>query len=133
MSSNQKLSSSQIAEYKQAFTVFDIDKDGSIGREEIGKLLSKFGYTPTNFELELMITEVDQDGNGIVDFPEFIKMMLNKTEMTEAEEIREAFNLFDKDHNGNISPQEVMIGLQNLGESVNEEDVMKLISFADFD
>ena len=44
-----------------------------------------------------MINEVDADGNGQIDFPEFLTMMARKMKDTDSEEeIREAFRVFDK-------------------------------------
>ena len=51
-----------------------------------------------------MINEVDADGNGNIDFPEFLTMMARKMKDTDSEEeILEAFKVFDKDGNGFIS------------------------------
>ena len=51
-----------------------------------------------------MINEVDADGNGTIDFPEFLVMMARKMKDTDSEEeIKEAFRVFDKDGNGYIS------------------------------
>ena len=44
-----------------------------------------------------MINEVDADGNGTIDFAEFLTMMARKMKDTDSEEeIREAFRVFDK-------------------------------------
>lgn len=59
---------------------------------------------PTEAELQDMVNEVDADGNGTIDFPEFLTMMARKMKDTDsAEEIKEAFKVFDKDGNGFIS------------------------------
>jgi len=55
-----------------------------------------------------MINEVDADGNGTIDFPEFLTMMARKMKDTDSEEeIKEAFKVFDKDGNGFISAAEL--------------------------
>jgi len=47
--------------------------------------------------LQDMINEVDADGNGTIDFPEFLTMMARKMKESDSEEeIREAFRVFDK-------------------------------------
>jgi calmodulin len=47
-------------------------------------------------------------GNGTIDFPEFLTMMARKMKDTDSEEeIREAFRVFDKDGNGFISAAEL--------------------------
>lgn len=55
-----------------------------------------------------MICEVDTDGNGVIDFQEFLAMMARKMRDNEGEEeIKEAFKTFDKDGNGYISAYEL--------------------------
>ena len=63
-----------------------------------------------------MINEVDADGNGTIDFPEFLTMMARKMRDTDSEEeIKEAFKVFDKDGNGYISAAELRHVMTNLG------------------
>ena len=46
--------------------------------------------------LQDMVNEVDKDGTGSIDFPEFLAMMAMKINEQNAEdEIREAFKVFD--------------------------------------
>ncbi|CAE7266877.1 unnamed protein product [Symbiodinium necroappetens] len=56
-----------------AFRIFDLDGDGKITREELGKALASFER-----KIEKMIEEVDKDGDGAVDFEEFCAMMSTK-------------------------------------------------------
>ena len=54
------------------------------------------------------VFEVDADGNGLIDFEEFMEMMSKKAnEGDEEEEIKEAFKVFDKDGNGLIDKEEL--------------------------
>ncbi|CAA3006581.1 calmodulin 3 [Olea europaea subsp. europaea] len=67
----------EIADWKEAFDVFDGNKDGVITVEELGLVLSSLGFTEGN-KLEYckeMIRKVDIDGDGMVNFLEFKKMM----------------------------------------------------------
>ena len=46
--------------------------------------------------VEDMVNQVDKDGSGMIDFPEFLMMMANKADYENAEDqIREAFQVFD--------------------------------------
>ena len=69
-----------MAEFKEAFSIFDKDGDGSITGEELRASLVSLGREPTSDELDAMVREVDTDGNGCVDFKEFLSMMERKTE-----------------------------------------------------
>ena len=44
------------------------------------------GHNPTEAELQDMINEVDADGNGTIDFPEFLSLMARKMKDTDTEE-----------------------------------------------
>ena len=80
--------------------------------------MRSLGQNPTEAELQDMINEVDADGNGTIDFPEFLTMMARKMRDTDSEEeIKEAFKVFDKDGNGYISAAELRHVMTNLGVS----------------
>ncbi|KAI5557472.1 hypothetical protein BDE02_18G105900 [Populus trichocarpa] len=63
---------------KEAFDVFDRDKDGLISVEELGLVLCSLGLKEGGRVLEdckEMIRKVDMDGDGMVNFDEFKRMM----------------------------------------------------------
>jgi len=78
--------------------------------------------------------QIDADGNGTIDFPEFLTMMARKMKDTDSEEeILEAFKVFDKDGNGFISAAELRHIMTNLGEKLTDEEVDEMIREADID
>ena len=64
MSEKSSLTEEQIADCKEAFSLFDKDGDGSISCDELRTVMTSLGENPTTMELEEMIQEVDSDGNG---------------------------------------------------------------------
>jgi len=72
---DEQLTEEQIAEFKEAFSLFDKDGDGTITTKELGTVMRSLGQNPTEAELQDMINEVDADGNGTIDFPEFCTLM----------------------------------------------------------
>ena len=77
------------------------DGDGTITTIELGTVMRSLGQNPTEAELQDMINEVDADGNGTIDFPEFLMMMARKErDIDSEEEIKEAFKVSDEVDNG---------------------------------
>ncbi|KAK6266855.1 hypothetical protein QUC31_017692 [Theobroma cacao] len=66
-----------LEEVKQAFNVFDVNKDGFIDAEELQKVLCILGLKE-GLKLEncnKMINTFDEDGDGRIEFQEFVKLM----------------------------------------------------------
>ncbi|KAL4326102.1 hypothetical protein GQ457_11G015420 [Hibiscus cannabinus] len=128
------MSEKLIAEFQEAFCLFDKDGDGCITMEELAIAVKSLDQNPTEEELQNMIDEVDTDGNGAIEFGEFLNLMARKMKETEAEDdLREAFRVFDKDGDGYISPHELRLVMNNIGEKVTDEELEQMIREADLD
>ena len=131
---DQTISEQAIKEFKEAFDIFDKDKDGYITIKELDQIMKKLGQAPTESELQNMINEVDIDGNGTIDFREFLGIMTKKLKETDSEdELIEVFKIFDSDGNGLINSNELLNVMVTLGEDINKEDINDLIKEVDHD
>merc|ERR1712215_46832 len=65
------------ADLREAFKIFDRDKDGYITMKELKKVANMLGTMLTKEELEEFMAEADADGNGKLDYDEFVKMILS--------------------------------------------------------
>lgn len=74
-----QLTEEQIAEFKEAFSLFDKDGDGTITTKELGTVMRSLGQNPTEAELQDMINEVDADGNDGI----FILVVLLGTQVVQ--------------------------------------------------
>ncbi|EDO05489.1 EF hand calmodulin family protein [Babesia bovis T2Bo] len=129
-----QLSEEQIAEFKEAFSLFDRDGDGSITTKELGTVMRSLGQNPTEAELADMINDIDTSGTGAIDFPEFLILMARKMKEGDTEEeLVQAFKVFDRDGNGFISAQELRHVMTNLGEKLTNEEVEEMLREADVD
>ncbi|XP_022247704.1 calmodulin-A-like [Limulus polyphemus] len=128
------LTEEQITEFKEAFMLFDKDSDGMITTAELGIVMKSLGQRPTGNELRNMVLMVDQDGNGTIEFNEFLFMMSKKMkESDREEELCEAFRVFDRDGDGYISATELRHVMTNLGEKLTDDEVEDMIKEADLD
>ena len=66
------------------------DGSGAISSKELLHVMRAMGQNPTEDELNNMVMEVDLDGNGTIEFPEFLEMMKQKAKAVDQEgELRE--------------------------------------------
>ncbi|KAJ8772169.1 hypothetical protein K2173_027346 [Erythroxylum novogranatense] len=68
-------SSSGVSDLRDAFDLYDQNKDGLISSAELHKVLNSLGIRCSAEECVKMISSVDSDGDGSVNFEEFQKMM----------------------------------------------------------
>ena len=122
-----------IADFRDAFKTFDTDEDGYLSLKELGDLLISLGHPVSKEELTEMTSEIDIEGNGTIDFKEFILLMARKMR-----DYIEAFRIFDKNKDDLISKEELkeamtIIGQFVWGESPTDEDIAYMIREADTD
>ena len=121
-----------IKEFREIFNLVDKDKGGTISVQEVQDLMDMLGMQMSEAETRAMVAEIDLDGNGEIDFPEFLTMMLRKMNTGNVEkELKEVFTVFDQDGSGTISRQELRAALSMLGEKLTDEEVEEAIKFAD--
>lgn len=71
-------------------------------------MLRSIGQNPTEEEILNLVIEYDVNGDGTIDFEEFLEMMAKQAEgMDHTAEIREAFKIFDRDGNGYVDAKEL--------------------------
>ena len=62
------LTEEELAEFREIFNLVDLDKGGTISKDELKTLMTTLGLRPTQEELNAMVDEIDSDGNGEIDF-----------------------------------------------------------------
>ena len=128
----------KIAEYKEAFDMFDKNKKGTISATDITKIMKNFGYPISRKEVEGMIAEIDTSGDGELDFEEFVTLMqksIQYIDETDEDLVLKAFKSFDKDHDGKITNYEFRYILTMLGfdEKFTDDEVDTLFKECDLD
>ena len=69
------MSDTDIEGYKAQFDATDEDGGGTISNDELKTVLRKCGVSVTAKEVDRYIKEFDTDGDGVLDFGEFLTMM----------------------------------------------------------
>ncbi|CCA73697.1 probable Calmodulin [Serendipita indica DSM 11827] len=123
-----RLSEEQISEFKDAFSLFDKEGDGTITTRDLGIVMRSLGETPSEAEIQDMLNEIDPDGSGTINFPDFLTMMARRMKADDVEdEIRQAFEVFARDGTGLISIGELRHIMIHLGEKLTDEEADELI------
>ncbi|XP_034844611.1 calcium-binding protein 8-like isoform X2 [Mirounga leonina] len=69
------ISVEELDEIREAFRVLDRDGNGFISKQELGMAMRSLGYMPSEVELAIIMQRLDMDGDGQVDFDEFMTIL----------------------------------------------------------
>ncbi len=116
----------QLDRIKKIFLSIDLNFDGKISREELRHAYEEAGLPIEKEQLEKIIQSVDFDNNGFIEYEEFIRVTIPKEHLFTEANLKTAFDLFDLDGNGEISPNEVKEVLAN-GKTVDEGVISELL------
>ena len=124
--------SEKIAQIQEHFNMFDVNGDGKISIWELAEVFSKQGAKVSKDDLERIMREFDTDESKGIDFEEFIAIMADNLEVTDAE-LLEAFNSFDHDKSGTLSEEEIITVMRALGMWMSKSETKKMMIQADTD
>lgn len=97
------------AKLTEIFKSFDKNGDGVLSKEELVQGYAQLynSMERAAIEVEQILQRVDINGNGTVDYTEFLAANLKLNELLTNEKLQAAFNLFDIDQNGRITLEEI--------------------------
>lgn len=127
-----RMTETQLHEFKEAFSQFDADRSGFIDAHELKNLCQWVGQDATEEEIQIMLDTADSDGSGKIDFWEFATLMAHK--MGDANPDRtllSAFSIFDGDGTGYIDASEIRHVMREMGEPVEDEDIDNVLKGMD--
>lgn len=130
----RELTPAQLREFKAAFNLFDKNHDGTIDVNEMATVMRSLGQVVSQNEIVEMIAQGDGDGDGSIDFDEFVIMMAAKLRtMDSEEEMKEAFKFFDKKGTGFITFDKLKSVMVTIGENCSDAELKEMIMEADMD
>ncbi|XP_037068325.1 myosin-2 essential light chain-like [Pollicipes pollicipes] len=119
----------QIAEFQEAFQIFDNKGDGQIHVAQIGDVLRALGQNPTEAEVKKLCQSHRPEDR--INFEVFLPIMQTITKQKSADtadDFIEGLRHFDKEGNGYISSAELRHLLTTLGEKLSDEEVEQLMT-----
>ncbi len=121
--------SKQYKDLKSTFDYFDKNNTGRINATELGGIMKNIGKGSSDSEVADMMSSIDKDSNGYLDFEEFIIIMGGKSKfpVSVEEELKEQFRLFDLNGDGVVSMDELKTVLAGMGEMMTDADITELV------
>jgi myosin regulatory light chain 12 len=114
---------SQIAEFKEAFTMIDNDRDGIIGEEDLAAIYQSTGREADPKGIKEMLKESPDKLN----FTHFLTLFGEKLHGTDTESaLRDAFKLFDEENTGKLHEEYIKDLLQNVGDQYSKDEIKQV-------
>ncbi|KXS10705.1 EF-hand [Gonapodya prolifera JEL478] len=128
------LTEEQRQEVKEAFELFDTDKDGKLDYHELKVAMRALGFDVKKAEVLRILRDVDREGQNMISYDDFVKLMTERILARDpVEEIRRAFKLFDDDGTGKISLRNLRRVAKEIGEQLDDEELQAMIEEFDID
>ncbi|KDP20751.1 hypothetical protein JCGZ_21222 [Jatropha curcas] len=128
----KNLSEEEIKGLKAMFSNMDTDKSGTITYEELKTGLARLGSKLSETEVKQLMEAADVDGNGTIDYIEFISATMHRYKLERDEHLYKAFQYFDKDSSGYITRDELESSMKEYGMG-DEASIKEIISEVDTD
>ncbi|KAE8218351.1 hypothetical protein CF319_g7758 [Tilletia indica] len=129
-----EITEEQRQEIKEAFELFDTDKDGAIGYHELKVAMRALGFDLKKAEVLKILKDHDRSGQGFIEWEDFNRIMTERIAARDPiDEIRRAFALFDDDGTGKINLRNLKRVAKELGENLDDDELQAMIDEFDLD
>mmetsp|Transcript_119537 Transcript_119537/g.338310 ORF Transcript_119537/g.338310 Transcript_119537/m.338310 type:complete len:196 (-) Transcript_119537:270-857(-) len=128
------VSKEQRQEIKEAFDIFDSEKQGRMDYHELKVAVRAMGFEIKKQEALELMSRYDREDSGYIGFDAFEEIMLQRYAAQDPmDEIRKAFELFDEDKRGKISFRNLKRIARDLGEKLTDDELRGMIDEFDQD
>ena len=96
--------------------------------------MTSLGFESKSGAIFQMISDLDTDGNGSIDFGEWLTLMTKRVNDKDTRaNINKIFALYDDERTGYISIKNLRRVAQELAEDISEAELQELVARADLD
>ena len=104
-------SDAQVRELKTCFDCLDENNSGDIGLDDLKAPLIGLGFASNISEVEKLVLDVDLDGSGEIEFPEFLGIVRQKPNQEEERQGSEMTGFFKKLTTGEIGSRDLSFSM----------------------
>ena len=117
----------ELREQREAFNVFDHDKNNKLNKDEARYAFMALGWNFTDEELTSIMNNYAKD--DLISFDDFSNYLFTRSKDAEIEEeIMETFVEMDKDGDGKINAKDLKYLLYSIGEKFEDEEINEIIN-----
>jgi len=132
------LANDEIKCLKVCFDLFDTKKQDYLSADDLGEIMRAMGFRPTEEELVDLVNEIDEDGSGQIEFPEFCQLcatfLVEDPDIeTMKKELKDAFRIYDKEGQGFITTETLRGLIGELLAPLTDEELEGIIEELDED
>merc|ERR1712241_605079 len=132
------LATDEIKCLKVCFALFDTKKVEFLSADDLGEIMRAMGFRPTEEELKDLLAEIDEDGSGEIEFPEFCQLcatfLVEDPDLeTMKRELKDAFRIYDKEGQGFITNDTLRALIGELLAPLTDEELDGIIEELDED
>lgn len=118
-----ELPDEQVQEIREAFTLFDLDKDGMLTASEFKVALRSLGFELNKGDANKLFHD-NETSAGLMGWDDFHRILSERIAARDPmEEIERAFKLFDDEGTGRISLRSLKRVAKELGENLDDEEL----------
>ena len=120
--------------YKEVFDMFDVQNYGNLTPNDLRNALEMFGFLPKKHLIYQIISDIDADESGGIDFREFLKIMTDQMRPCDGdtrEDYERVFSYFDFEGRGHIGKDDLRKIAVDLGENLSEEALEEIFKICD--
>lgn len=132
-SAASQLTADQRAEMRDAFDLFDQDRDSKITSGELSQMMKKLGQNPDPAEIRSIMRACDTKNKGYIDFEDFCTTLYKFSPRDLSEQVKDAFEMIDGDGSGAISSDEIKQILTTIGDQATEAEIDEIVREIDLD
>ncbi|CAL9115834.1 calcium-dependent protein kinase [Musa troglodytarum] len=129
----EHLSMEEVADIKDMFDKLDINKNGQLTLEDLKYGLHKLGHQMADEDVKILMEAADVDGNGTLDYGEFVAISIHLKKIGNDEHLHKAFQYFDQNKSGYIEIEELRDCLADDIDPNHEEVINAIICDVDTD
>ena len=110
------------------FKGIDKDQSGLITIDEMKAFLKKQNMSCSDQEVSEMFEELDYQGNGKINYSEFLMATMDTNTFFRDTKLRCVFSMFDLKSNNKITPEEMKFAFEKLGQQVPISEIREMVA-----